>query len=471
MANPKIVNIPPKKWTLVQKNNNSGLIHRLLLNTKYLWTYREPGNTAPTDREEGALLFEGRETQAIIPTDGKDLYVWADKKGRIRIDDKVLMVGLDRNSVQRSAFGEILTAQYEILTGWSFYGNVNPGLVNSATGTENGGSISHSSPFAVLNSGSDPDGKAQITTYKTSRYIPGYGGRAIFTVIFDTPQENSQQVIGLIDDDNGWGFGYNGLQFGIVRLNKGTENWTYQDDWNRDLRAILNPQRGNVYDIKYEWLGFGMQYFSIENEIGDIAIVHAIAYANENTETSIGSPNLPLRAYVKNTGNTTPLILKTPSASAGIDGDGTNEALSLTLGDGVRKIISTSGVGQPVISFYNPTTWLGQMNRTFIQALRMIFACDGNKPMQFRVLANAAPTDGTFEFVEEQLSSVQVNKTFTAYTGGVEIAFFPISKSDSLPIDLVASKFKGFPGQYFTIVADTQGAQDAAVGVTFRQFL
>lgn len=43
-----------------------------------------------------------------------------------------------------------------------------------------------------------------------------------------------------------------------------TDNWIYQSAWNIDRMdgygasgIVLNPQRGNVYNIEYQWQGFG----------------------------------------------------------------------------------------------------------------------------------------------------------------------------------------------------------------------
>jgi len=86
--------------------------------------------------------------------------------------------------------------------------------------------------------------------------------------------------------------------------------------WNADKfdgtstsGITLDPTKGNVYQIKYQWLGFGMIRFFVENpETGKFALVHKIKYANANTEPSIDDPSLPLLLEVINTANTTNLL-------------------------------------------------------------------------------------------------------------------------------------------------------------------
>lgn len=369
---------------------------------------------------------------------------------------------------QYTAFEETRTAQFDPLCGWTFAYNINPGLVT--TTQENGGTVTHNESFAVLQTGTDPAGKAKIETFKTSRYIPGIGGLARFTYVFDPPAEDNFHVIGLGDETDGWFFGYNGLDFGVLRINNGVHYWTYKPQWNRDTRCDFNPQQGNVYQIAYQWLGFGDQTFSIKKPNGGLDVVHVIEYANSNTDTSIENPNLPLTAWVENKGNTTNISGRTPSAIAGLDGDSTNEAISLVLADDIQKTIN--GLNQPIISFYNPPTYEGKNNRLFVEALRLTLASEGAKPMIFRVYANAVPLDGTFTPIQSALGPIEVNKTFTTYAGGVLIGSFSLGKSATLQVPLADSKFRGYPGQYITIVGSTNGvAMDIATSVAFRQYL
>ncbi|MHA2030019.1 MAG: hypothetical protein ACW99Q_11550, partial [Candidatus Kariarchaeaceae archaeon] len=79
-----------------------------------------------------------------------------------------------------------------------------------------------------------------------------------------------------------------------------TYNWTNQEDWNIDTmdgngptKMVLNPQKGNVYQIRYQWLGFGELDFYIEDDqTGKFQLVHSIKYTNRNTVPSLRRPSL-----------------------------------------------------------------------------------------------------------------------------------------------------------------------------------
>ena len=54
-----------------------------------------------------------------------------------------------------------------------------------------------------------------------------------------------------------------------------------QADWNRDTFESLDPQKGNVYEIKYQYLGFGNIDFYVEGNNGFV-LVHRLEYVNKN---------------------------------------------------------------------------------------------------------------------------------------------------------------------------------------------
>lgn len=368
-----------------------------------------------------------------------------------------------------TAFGEVSTAEFMPLTGWAFTYNINPTVVFSDTDLDTG-TVTNNLGHADLNTGASPTGFALIETVRSSRYIPGVGGLARFTAIFDAPQEDSQQVIGLINGTDGWAFGYDGLKFGILKKANNVSEWIYQEDWNVDTKADFDPTKGNVFQIKYQWLGYGMQYFYMENENGDLSLVHKIAYNNKNTETSILNPNLPCTAYVVNFGNTTPITLRTPSMIAGLNGDGFNDAISTNVAGDVIRAVGTV-VDEPVLAFRMSEQYLGKSNRLFCQILRGIFAQEGNKPCTFRAYAGGTVNNGAWSYINEQASPLEVNNTLTSYSLGQFIGSFPVARASSLPIDLVASNFRLYSGQQIIFTVTTNGASDIVAGVNWKSFV
>jgi len=79
MANPLPVLCPEGVWTQVAVNTSSGMIHQLsFAPERYLQTYRETGDSAPVNNNEGARLFGSGSLKTFIAhTTPIDIYVKA----------------------------------------------------------------------------------------------------------------------------------------------------------------------------------------------------------------------------------------------------------------------------------------------------------------------------------------------------------------------------------------------------------
>jgi hypothetical protein len=125
------------------------------------------------------------------------------------------------------------------MTGWTFNYNINSDYI--ITTTTNSGTVTQGNSMAVLSTTTTNNGSAKIATKKALRYSPGLGALARFTAIFTTSAANSQQIIGLGDDTDGFYFGYNGTDFSVLRIQNGTLNWTSQTNWNGDKMDGSGP--------------------------------------------------------------------------------------------------------------------------------------------------------------------------------------------------------------------------------------
>jgi len=366
----------------------------------------------------------------------------------------------------KTAFGELSVAQFQPQAGWIFAYNLNPSVILF---TELfGGTVTHNGSFAELTTGTDPNAVAFVRTQRSLTYAPGIGALARFTATFDTPQENSLQLIGIINNTDGWAFGYNGLNFGIVRRRNGVDEWFYQEDWTENTYPTLNQQKGNVFEIKYQWLGFGMQYFGIENDNGDIETVHRIKYANLNDDVSISNPSLPIAAGVANQGNTTSITLKTPSAVAGLEGPAFSPVFETLI---AYERIVTIGAGETYLFGLNsPDQWLGKENRLYVLPKLFTFATDGNKPVIIRVYAMPTITTPTWVDIAPNVSPLQYDEVGTWVPNGEQQVFtYALGKADNAQVNLSIIDAEVLPNQMYAITAETTAAgMDLVVGLNFK---
>ena len=369
-------------------------------------------------------------------------------------------------STAKTAFNEVSVAQNFVQAGWSFPFSINP--VQTRFVEISSGTVTHSGNFAVVSTGTAADGTAFIRTIAQLSYTPGIGALARFTAIFDTPQVDSLQLIGVGDFNDGWFFGYNGLEFGILRRAKTVDTWVTQGQWNKNTYPDLNHQVGNVYEIRFKWLGFGDQYFAIANASGDVEDVHQIYYSNQNLETSVDVASLPIAMGVGNQGNTTDIQMKSPSAIAFSQGEAFPLDFTTPIGYAFE---GTLGVGSNyMFSILNPDTFQTKDNKLYIEPALLTFTNETNKSITVRVLFNAVLTNPVWVDVETAVTPAQFDESATAFTNGIEVTTFTVPRLAGVSFD-VTSIFKSvkvWTETSVSFIADVTIAGDVTVGFTFR---
>jgi hypothetical protein len=256
-----------------------------------------------------------------------------------------------------------------------------------------------------------------------------------------------------------------------------TNNFTAQSSWNVDKfdgtgtsGVTLDPTKGNVYEIKYQWLGFGLITFSIEDpDDGDYHVVHRIAYSNANTEPSLQNPTLPLHIMSKNTSNTSNLTIKTSSMAGFVEGK--NAALSI-LNAKSNNITGLATTELPVLSVKNRIVHQSALNRVAIKPEFVSLATEGNKPTIFRIRANPLLT-GSVDFtdVDAATSVVATDVGASGVSGGRELLTTVLGKTDSELINFHELDKQLEPGDVLCITAEaTSGsAQEATVSLTWNE--
>lgn len=365
-----------------------------------------------------------------------------------------------------TAFNEVVTAEFRTQTGWSFSYNINEQIVSIEE--FNGGTVSQEGSFAKLETGTEVDGSAFLRSNRSVIYTPGRGARIVFTAVFSTPKPNNQQIQGVINNSDGWAFGYQGEVFGIIKRRSSIDLFIPQSEWNIDTKPDLIPQYGNVYAIDFQWLGFGAQFFSIENDAGELGLVHVILYSNKYENVSVENATLPLSAIVKNQGNNTNIILKTPSAVGGIYSEPFDPSFEALIAYDFRNAAITVGETY-LFALRNPLTWLGKENRLYIRPVFYVAAAEGNKPVTFRVYANPTLTGAVWNDVTPDQSPLQYDESATFILNGErEVFTVPVGKSDARVVNVSDLNSEIVPGQSFAFTVDADSLSDVRVGLTLK---
>jgi hypothetical protein len=374
-----------------------------------------------------------------------------------------------KNGFPRTSFGEVSANPLNASVGWNFYYNVNTDIISSTNSTS--GTVTQSNSMALLQTSSQSTGFAQIVTKDSLRYFPGIGNVIRFTAVFSTFSTASKQIIGVGDSVDGVFVGYNSTRFGYMRRNNSTETWVYTTDIQNQFPVGFDPSKGNVYQIKMQWLGFGEIDLFVENkETGIFELAYRDQYANQNTTPSLQSPSLPLIARVEKTGGTGNLTLSTPSAMGAKEGFVLNGALTVPNGDGNEVAAVTDEY--PILSIKNSTSFVGKTNRQSVRINEISIASDGNKPTKFTVYRNATlSTAASFADLSSDVSPVQSDKLSTSISGGRKLYTYFLGRLDSRTMNYGDHGLYLTPGDYITITAQSTLATIASASMNVTTIL
>lgn len=254
-----------------------------------------------------------------------------------------------------------------------------------------------------------------------------------------------------------------------------TETFTPQSSWNGQDKfdgngltgVTLNPQKGNVFQINYQYLGFGLISFFVEDpDDGEFHNVHNIEYANAYTRPSVGSPTIPFGVMVTNNTNNTALVVNTASVGMFVDGkvslDGPRFGAT-----GSRTLANTTET--PIITLRNKLVFAGRTNHSQLKILRIACAVEHTKPVTIKFYANAKLTGAVFSNVAAT-SSVEQDTSASAFSGGIFLFALPLGKTGQEIVYLDKELFDAIaePGDQFTATMAPSSGNGAEAIVSFN---
>lgn len=237
------------------------------------------------------------------------------------------------------------------------------------------------------------------------------------------------------------------------------------DPENSPSGVTLDSTKGNVYQVRYQWLGFGAIEFYIEKpSTGEFLLVHRIEFGNANTIPSVDNPTLPLFASVKNTSNTSDIVLKVGSMGGFIEGRDTLPGLPHTASNTVSGVSNTE---IPILTIHPHDIYQNTVNRVKIKMISSIISVEGNKTSILRLRKNAILTGPVaFSALDSNVSTIHVDTSATGVSGGLVIGSSGAGKIDRIAGDLERTGITLSSPEYLTVtVQGTAAASIEAVGV------
>lgn len=368
-----------------------------------------------------------------------------------------------------TAYGEVMTVNVTPIIQSDFNYGINSELF--ITGTSSGTNYTGSSNIAFECSGTSGS-YSEVKSRRILRYRPGQGNGIRFSALFTTGSTGTTQIIGCGDQNDGYFIGYSGSNFGILRRSRGVDHWTLQSGFNIDkingsagTAFQINPEKGNVFDIQYQWLGYGAITFNVENPTtGKFISFHKINYSNANTQTStqFGSNPFYARVDCRSPSSVKP-VLKTASIMAYLEGELAYTGPTFAVSGSKSNIIAP----QNIITIKNVDTYRSLPNKIPVKTKTITAAVDGTKSVIISIIKNGT-LGGSPSFTSASSESVVVYDTAaTTVTGGSYIGSFTLAKTDSIVITPKDIEVFINPGETLSFTAESKNATEATISVNW----
>lgn len=257
-----------------------------------------------------------------------------------------------------------------------------------------------------------------------------------------------------------------------------SSTFTAQASWNGDdifdgngvTGVTLNPTKGNVYQIRMQWLGYGaLQLFVEDPDDGELHLVHTIEYANANTRPAFNDPAFRLRGLCENTSGTSNVSLTINCMAGYIEG---RRAFPGVRFGAVGTNASVSTTTLPLLSIRMGTHFNGYEVQTLAKILRIFMAVEHTKPMQILVYTNPTLTGASWADAVSGVTATEIDTSASAMSGGTLLAVIALGRTGNTEIDFSTDEAAAIlqPGQVFTLGAKANsGTGEATVSVNILE--
>lgn len=245
-----------------------------------------------------------------------------------------------------------------------------------------------------------------------------------------------------------------------------TFDWIPKSEWSFPPSFDIDPEKGNVYQIKMQYLGYGGIKFYIENPATtDFDLVHIYEYSNAHTVPSVNNPTFRVGWAVQNLGNTTPIELKGASAEGFIEG----KKIFDEVGRGLSaENISLGTTRLNLLTIRNRLHMNNSINRISIYPKLLIASAAHNKTVILHISINETFSgDLDFNYIDKTNSAVEYTNDPSIVLGtGKEVATIRIRSTNSLSVDMDKLLNIISPRQSVTFSAETSQGTGAEVDVS-----
>lgn len=248
-----------------------------------------------------------------------------------------------------------------------------------------------------------------------------------------------------------------------------TSDFYPQTEWNIDTRTGLDPTKGNVYQIKYQYLGYGNIQFSIEDPAtSNFQPVHNIQYANSNTSPSLGNPSMHMGLYAVSLGSTTDISVYSASMAGYVQG-------SLLPTRNPRAFANEKNVGSTLTNIFtlrNKRVINGLINQVEVEPEFLTVFTDSSRGATVYVKGNADVT-GPTNFLDvgtNLVSEFDTEGTAVDENSGTNLLAFVVPKDSNLTVSLKDLRIRIPPTLRVTVAAKVNGGSASNIAASIVSY-
>lgn len=272
----------------------------------------------------------------------------------------------------------------------------------------------------------------------------------------------------------------------ILTGNVGTQTFYPQSSWNVDRLdggasggpnpsgMTINPQKGNVYQIGFQYLGFGNAFFAVENTAtGRMTPVHMITNANQRTTPVLKNPQAATRIVSANIGASTSVSPKTLSMAAFTEG--MVKKLDPRFGYSTTFSNVNSATYLALFTIKSNTVYNNQTNYGEFDILRIAASNESTAKTLTVALfrnANLGNNSVNFQYVNQNYSICSIADFSTSgiafsTTGLTPQLVFSIGANSAQTIDLTPEELVNNAGETLTVAIKTSGVVAGEIGINW----
>lgn len=258
-----------------------------------------------------------------------------------------------------------------------------------------------------------------------------------------------------------------------------TDTWVPQASWNGDKLDgtgasgyTIDPQKGNVYQIGVQYLGFGTVTMEVEvttadGNNADYVAVHTFKFPNTLTTPHSKNPSFPFTMAASSAGSTTNVSVSVGSFGGFIEGHKVLTGPRMTYFN-TTAITSSTSAYTPIFTIRNERVYNGRANQSVVNLLSLGGAAKSNTGLtSFYLIRDATLSAGTPNFKAHSTTSctyVDTAATACTFSNNEQVIWTGTVSTDGSFVFTFSDDITLQPGETVTLAVRSVSATATCVG-------